>query len=548
MGSWLRNFLGETKAPVKNTFIHYAEEADAQGQPSAFQRRSCSERDPPLFAQGLWGEDQPAFLPEPSGASAPLSSASGCDASEQDMYVASSASSSKAPSRALEPQSVDPAFLSLAGRPSGISAIGAEHGYGGFEQDYDGLRQAEPQEDDSHRPEPVVMVKNTFIHWDESVEQPSIFARKSVSTPTYFQHVGAGLTMAATLNQAPGGAAAPVELPSEPPWEPPPPPPSALAATAPRPSSVPGGPGSIGACGGESCGASFAGGSSASTAAVSEGSWVACKSPSVGAANHDEGRCRPCAHNWRVGGCAKGFGCSFCHMCEDGALKQRKREKRERIRADIKRQTEGAEGDDGASRLENASATAASAATAAVAEAPAGAGGAKAAPDATSGEGAAAQPQRPFIALGELVVAYGNSGAAQVSWSVDLRRLRQQGRSGLSRRFAVKLGNVPSVPFLLTVIPESRPSGGGGYGSVGSPSDVAQATVQVTCSDPEALFSQNKCCHVALAAGGDAFQEICAPHNFAANPHVVAALPPTWTAGSPPGTCLLQILLEATPP
>jgi len=39
--------------------------------------------------------------------------------------------------------------------------------------------------------------------------------------------------------------------------------------------------------------------------------------PSLGSAGHADGKCRPCAHNWRSTGCAKGADCSFCHVCDE---------------------------------------------------------------------------------------------------------------------------------------------------------------------------------------------------------------------------------------
>merc|ERR1719321_2329499 len=55
---------------------------------------------------------------------------------------------------------------------------------------------------------------------------------------------------------------------------------------------------------------------------------------SQGAALHPE-QCKPCAWFWKKaggGGCDSGAACIFCHMCEDGALKQRKKDKAMRAR------------------------------------------------------------------------------------------------------------------------------------------------------------------------------------------------------------------------
>lgn len=59
-------------------------------------------------------------------------------------------------------------------------------------------------------------------------------------------------------------------------------------------------------------------------------------SMSVGASGHTEGECRPCAWNWKPSGCSKGTDCEFCHLCEDGTFKQRRRQKIARLRAEEK--------------------------------------------------------------------------------------------------------------------------------------------------------------------------------------------------------------------
>jgi len=48
---------------------------------------------------------------------------------------------------------------------------------------------------------------------------------------------------------------------------------------------------------------------------------------SAGAISHDAGDCRPCAWNWKRSGCVKGIACEFCHMCNEGIVKLRKKEK-----------------------------------------------------------------------------------------------------------------------------------------------------------------------------------------------------------------------------
>jgi hypothetical protein len=58
--------------------------------------------------------------------------------------------------------------------------------------------------------------------------------------------------------------------------------------------------------------------------------------PSVGSAKHEYGTCKPCAF-LHTKGCASGFDCEFCHMCEAGAVKQRKKQKLDQ-RRDWRRQ------------------------------------------------------------------------------------------------------------------------------------------------------------------------------------------------------------------
>mmetsp|Transcript_92753 Transcript_92753/g.145703 ORF Transcript_92753/g.145703 Transcript_92753/m.145703 type:complete len:200 (-) Transcript_92753:130-729(-) len=48
---------------------------------------------------------------------------------------------------------------------------------------------------------------------------------------------------------------------------------------------------------------------------------------SIGAIGHANGSCKPCAWNWKPSGCTKGHNCEFCHLCEDGVVKFRKKER-----------------------------------------------------------------------------------------------------------------------------------------------------------------------------------------------------------------------------
>mmetsp|Transcript_13986 Transcript_13986/g.35115 ORF Transcript_13986/g.35115 Transcript_13986/m.35115 type:complete len:238 (+) Transcript_13986:70-783(+) len=60
---------------------------------------------------------------------------------------------------------------------------------------------------------------------------------------------------------------------------------------------------------------------------------------SVGSLKHGSGTCKPCAFFHKTG-CANGPACPFCHLCEDGALKRRKQEKRQRMSARLRSKQE----------------------------------------------------------------------------------------------------------------------------------------------------------------------------------------------------------------
>jgi len=47
----------------------------------------------------------------------------------------------------------------------------------------------------------------------------------------------------------------------------------------------------------------------------------------VEVAQHGAGQCRPCAWFWRAQGCRNGGSCSYCHLCPEGELKSRKKNK-----------------------------------------------------------------------------------------------------------------------------------------------------------------------------------------------------------------------------
>lgn len=53
---------------------------------------------------------------------------------------------------------------------------------------------------------------------------------------------------------------------------------------------------------------------------------------SAGASLHERGLCKPCGWNRKPGGCSKGVDCEFCHVCDDGALKRKKKNRLQRIK------------------------------------------------------------------------------------------------------------------------------------------------------------------------------------------------------------------------
>lgn len=49
--------------------------------------------------------------------------------------------------------------------------------------------------------------------------------------------------------------------------------------------------------------------------------------PSHGSILHGTGNCRPCAWFWKPGGCQNGKECGHCHLCPEGEIKARKKNK-----------------------------------------------------------------------------------------------------------------------------------------------------------------------------------------------------------------------------
>jgi hypothetical protein len=59
--------------------------------------------------------------------------------------------------------------------------------------------------------------------------------------------------------------------------------------------------------------------------------------PSVGAALHASGECKPCAWFYKPGSCQWGAECCHCHACPEGELRRRKREKIAGLKANLQR-------------------------------------------------------------------------------------------------------------------------------------------------------------------------------------------------------------------
>jgi len=49
--------------------------------------------------------------------------------------------------------------------------------------------------------------------------------------------------------------------------------------------------------------------------------------PSIGSDGHETGQCRPCAWLYKPGGCRNGAQCAHCHLCPEGEIKARKKDK-----------------------------------------------------------------------------------------------------------------------------------------------------------------------------------------------------------------------------
>ena len=63
--------------------------------------------------------------------------------------------------------------------------------------------------------------------------------------------------------------------------------------------------------------------------------WTSPESASAGSANHNGGRCKPCAFVHR-GECRYGDKCEFCHLCLPGEKKRRQRDRIKRVKAAVR--------------------------------------------------------------------------------------------------------------------------------------------------------------------------------------------------------------------
>mmetsp|Transcript_51822 Transcript_51822/g.149437 ORF Transcript_51822/g.149437 Transcript_51822/m.149437 type:complete len:554 (-) Transcript_51822:142-1803(-) len=244
--------------------------------------------------------------------------------------------------------------------------------------------------------------------------------------------------------------------------------------------------------------------------------------PSRGSVGHATGTCKACAHNWKPGGCAKGYDCTFCHACDEDDFKRRRKEKLSRIKAEkVKRRS--SEFDGGGSVSETSPVSPADAPIHIAEESgpgillngrPLGGAGAAAAIEAVTDPGSE-------LALGEVDVEYTAVGCARINWAVDLRKLKTQNRCGMSRRFNLQLF-ASEVPFVLFVAPV-EPAEASGAGAPRAPRAAAArkaqqaqplryATMQLKCTDPTLLAGN--CVGVSFAVGGLPARKASDAHDF----------------------------------
>lgn len=234
----------------------------------------------------------------------------------------------------------------------------------------------------------------------------------------------------------------------------------------------------------------------------------------------------------------KGQTCTFCHLCEEGVLKQRKKEKMSRIRADRKakatnRQENGEDDDSdsdeadtggyqdtGLSRL-----------------------------NSNASKASSPQASRAQSSGAEIAVSYYGAveDGVDVTWTIDLKRLRQQHRCGMSRRFSVRVHG-QDVPFVFIFSPED----GTGTSEATFRKPDQPAVLQVKCTDPLTLPAQTRFM-VAFAAGSLPHRQAAQQHDFTTYP--LCALPSRlalWDLVSATGaklspTVVAQVIFQILP-
>lgn len=262
--------------------------------------------------------------------------------------------------------------------------------------------------------------------------------------------------------------------------------------------------------------------------------------PSRGSVGHAVGKCKPCAHNWKRGGCSKGYDCSFCHLCEEDDFRRRRREKLVRLKAEkAMRKVAEEHSEDSHDEQERASASR---------------------NDGRQSPLSPAQPRHDQgligteeLAPGELTVSY-SGNAASVRWAVDLNKLRSQHRCGQSRRFALTFGARKEVPFVFFISPSTTESvevaSTSGHGKTTSfKRSQATAVMQLKCSDAAALAEEGALMSVSFAAGSLPARKASTAHDFAAEPVcALLAHEAAWdlaaAAGQVAACCVLRAELE----
>jgi hypothetical protein len=145
---------------------------------------------------------------------------------------------------------------------------------------------------------PLFAVKNTFIHVDRPFDEDCDFGTppRSVSVPNMFIASSSPETSPANAHS------------------------DSLASEASSEAGENSGlsPGSVDEFAfGEYAGLSNVDGSEPATRAM----------PSAGASLHGSGKCKPCAWFWKPLSCKWGAACGHCHMCPEGELRIRKKQR-----------------------------------------------------------------------------------------------------------------------------------------------------------------------------------------------------------------------------